>query len=76
MQTIHLVGSEAVQGAGYAMERAAEQMSRAAASLDATIETHRRWMDEWLARFEATVAEINKLNAGVEGRKPAQKGEA
>ena len=67
MDTIHLIGSEAVQGAGYAMERAAHQMTQAAASIDADFERHRRWMEEWLARFEAAVADMTKANTPVDG---------
>ena len=68
METMRLIGAEQVQGAGYVMERAAERMSQAAASIDTDFERHRRWMDEWLARFEAAVAELNKPNGGGEGR--------
>ena len=62
MDMIHLTGSESVQNAGYAMERAAERMNQAAGQIECSLETQRRWMDAWIERFEAAVEKLNTPN--------------
>jgi hypothetical protein len=37
------------------MQHSAEAMKQAANSFDDTLERHRRWMDDWLLRFEAAI---------------------
>lgn len=49
---VTLMGAEQVQTAGHAMSRAAEQMSRAAGSIDDSLLRHQRFLDDWLQRLE------------------------
>ena len=49
---ITLMGSEQIQSAGYAMRQAAEQMNHAAGNLDAALQRHERFMDDWLLRLQ------------------------
>jgi len=53
---MHLVGTEQVQSAGVSMRGAAEEMNRAAMQIDATMERHQRFMDDWLQRLEQVLA--------------------
>jgi IS30 family transposase len=46
-----LLGAEQVQSAGQTMRSAAEQMQRAASTIDESLERHRRFLDDWLTRF-------------------------
>ena len=48
---IHLVGAEQVQTAANTMKAAAEEMSRAASSIQEAIDRNQRFMDDWLTRF-------------------------
>lgn len=57
---IYLQGSEAVENAARSMSYSAEQMQRAAASFDNSLEAQRRYMDEWIGRFENAIESINK----------------
>jgi len=52
---VTLMGAEQVQSAGNRMSSAAEQMSRAASSIDESLRQHQRFLDDWLQRFEATL---------------------
>lgn len=52
METILLIGTEAVESAGRQMASAAEEMLRAAATLEHTLEMHQRFLDDWLMRLE------------------------
>jgi hypothetical protein len=52
---ITLLGAEQVQTAANTMRNAAEEMSRAASNLDYALENHRRYMDDWLSRFETII---------------------
>ncbi len=54
---ITLLGSEGVEKAGYTMRSAAENMNRAATSIDSTLERFQRYMDEYLQRFEQILKE-------------------
>jgi len=49
---ITLLGSEQVQSAASTMARAAEDMNRAASSISAALESHQRFLDDWLSRLE------------------------
>lgn len=49
---ITLLGAEQVQSAASTMRSAAEEMSRAASSIDYSLQQHRQFMDDWLARLE------------------------
>lgn len=59
MGTVQLIGAEDVRSAGYTMQHAADAMKQAANSFDDTLERHRRWMDEWLSRFETAIEKAN-----------------
>lgn len=52
---VTLLGSEQVARAGSSMQSAAEQMSRAASEISEALQRHERFMDDWLARFEAAM---------------------
>lgn len=52
---MHLVGAEDVRSAANTMSSAASEMNSAARSIDWTMEQQRRFMDDWLQRFEAIV---------------------
>lgn len=49
---VTLIGAEQVQTASRLMGEAAAGMNRAASNLDEVLERNRRFMDDWLARFE------------------------
>ena len=51
MESILLIGTEAVQNAGSSMRSAAEQMQRAANQIDESLRMHQRFLDDWLAQF-------------------------
>ena len=53
MDYVTLMGSEQVQSAGIAMRHAAEEMNRAASSIDSSLTQHQRFLDDWLQRVEA-----------------------
>lgn len=55
MSTIYLVGSEDVRAAGNAMTHAANEMQRAAGTIESALDRHRMWMDDWLARLERVI---------------------
>lgn len=48
-----LLGAEAVQSAGNQMASAAQEMNRAAASIEESLDRHRRFLDDWLERIES-----------------------
>ena len=52
---ITLMGSEDVSRAGHRMQSAAEQMSRAASTIDDALFRHQRFLDEWIQRLEAVM---------------------
>lgn len=60
MENIYLNGSEAVERAGYSITAAAEQMTRAASSMDHSLTQHQQFMEDWLSRFEAAVERISR----------------
>jgi hypothetical protein len=49
---IHLIGAEQVEHAARIIDTAADTMNRAAASIDSALENHRRYLEEWIGRFE------------------------
>lgn len=51
MSTIYLVGSEDVRAAGNAMTHAANEMQRAAGTIESALDRHRMWMDDWSITF-------------------------
>lgn len=52
MQSMHLRGSEDVLRAASSMRNAAEEMTRAAANIEGSLERFRMWADEALMRLE------------------------
>lgn len=58
---ITLLGADDVRSGGYAMERAAADINRAAGNFEAVFERHHRFMEDWLQRFEAVVQDVKIL---------------
>lgn len=56
--SIYLHGSEDVQNAGYNMSSAAEQMQRAAASIEESLVRHQQYLDGFMLRFEEAVGRL------------------
>lgn len=56
MEHIYLLGSEQVQTASSQIRSSAEQISRALANFEASLQQHQQWMDNWLLRFEAAMS--------------------
>jgi len=52
MDNINLIGSEDVFRASHNMQNAASEISRAASSMDHSLLEHRRYLDEFIVRFE------------------------
>lgn len=52
---MYLEGSDDVRRASNNMIAAADKMSQAAATMDATLDRHHRFLDDWLQRFEAVL---------------------
>lgn len=52
---VHLVGAEEVSRAAASMRNAAEEMQRAATNIEATLDQHHRFLDDWLSRLDATL---------------------
>ena len=50
-----LMGAEDVSRAGHRMVAAAEQMSRAAGTIDDSLFRHQRFLEDWLQRLEAVL---------------------
>lgn len=55
---ITLLGAEQVQSAASTMSSTAEEMKRAASSMDYTFDAQRRFLDDWLLRFQAVVESL------------------
>lgn len=49
---ITLLGAEDVRRAASNMTAAAHEMSRAAANIEAALQNHQRFLDDWLMRYE------------------------
>ena len=56
MDTVHLIGGEQVSNAGYAMQRAAKEMTEAASAIEWSLSNHRQWADDWLDRLQAIMS--------------------
>ena len=61
MDTMILIGADDVRAGGAAASHAGAEMKQAAATIDYALEQHRRWMDEWLARFETALTGLSSL---------------
>lgn len=57
MNTVHLIGADQVERAGFTIQHAAEQMQSAANSIDASLQQHQRFLDEWLRLLETVLTE-------------------
>lgn len=55
---VTLMGAEEVRSAANTMLSAASEMRAAASSIDSSLEQHRRFLDDWLQRFEAAVSAV------------------
>lgn len=62
--TVTLLGAEEVSSAANRMRSAAEEMSRAAASIDMTLHAHRNFLEDWLARFEQVLRDDREQRNG------------
>jgi hypothetical protein len=60
MNHVYLQGSEDVKSAGHDMQRAAERMKQAAFDIDAALDRHQKFLDDWLTRFEAALRETEE----------------
>jgi hypothetical protein len=60
VDTIHLIGAEQVERAGYKMQEAAQEMQRAVSSLSEELHRQRMFMDEWLLHLRAIIEEVTK----------------
>lgn len=60
VEYMHLIGAEDVRAASNNMRQAADDMQRAAGSISDTLEAQRRYMDEWIGRFESAVKEMRE----------------
>ena len=72
MNSIQLMGAEDVRRAGYQMAEAARLMSQAAGEIDAALQRHRQWAEDWLMRLQDTMKEkevkiVTEGGASVEG---------
>ena len=54
---VTLMGAEQVQSAGNRMLSAAEQMNRAASSIDESLHRHQQFLNDWLQQFATTLDE-------------------
>ena len=52
---ITLLGTEAVTRAGSSMQSAANDMQRAATSIEDSLYRHRMFLDDWILRLEETL---------------------
>jgi len=55
MENVYLIGSEDVSRAAQSMRSAADEMNRAAASIDGSLDRFQRFMDDWLQRLESAM---------------------
>lgn len=57
---VTLLGAESVQRAGSTIRSAAGTMQQAANNMYDAFDRHQRFLDDWLARFEAVVDKLVK----------------
>ena len=57
---IHLIGAEQLSRASHTMMEAAREMQRAAGSISDTLDGQRRYLEEWIGRFENAVKEMRE----------------
>lgn len=56
--SVHLIGAEEVRAAGHRIATAAYEMSRAAASMDATLTLFLQRFEDLVVRIEAAAARV------------------
>ncbi|MDQ4421432.1 hypothetical protein OOT33_13475 [Sphingobium sp. DEHP117] len=56
-ECVHLIGAEDVVRAGSAMSSAADQMQRAASSIEYSLEIHRQFLNDWLSRLDGLLTD-------------------
>lgn len=61
-QYIHLIGAEDVVRAGHNMAGASEVMSRAAQSIDCSVDRLIHNLNDFMFRFEQAIERLEKLN--------------
>lgn len=49
---VTLLGAEDVRSAASTMRQAASEMQSAASSISGSLESHQRFLDDWLQRYE------------------------
>lgn len=54
---ITLLGAEDVRSAAHTMRAAADEMQRAAMSIDASLQQHQRFLDDWLNRLDGVLTD-------------------
>ena len=59
---VHLIGAEDVLKAGASMREAAQEMQRAASSIEDTMFRHRQFLEDWAARL---VTRLEAIDAAV-----------
>lgn len=62
METIYLVGAEDVLRAGNNISGAADTIQSAANSMSGTFGEQKRYMEEWMYRFETAIDKLNLKN--------------
>lgn len=55
---VNLIGVEEVSRAASRMAQAADQMTRAAATIDEALRSHQMFLEDWLSRWQAAHATV------------------
>jgi len=63
MDHIYLQGSDSVERGGNAIRGAAEEMNQAARNIEAALERHQRFMEDWLDRYQQMLV-ADAVNSG------------
>ena len=58
MNTMHLLGAEAVESAARTMSAAADKMKEAARDMDFALTNHQRFLNDWLDRLNIALEEM------------------
>lgn len=57
MESVNLIGAEAVERAGHNMRSAANEIQQAANQIQMALYDHQRFLAEWIERFEQALRE-------------------
>lgn len=63
MDRVVLVGADDVLSGGRMARNAGTDMERAASTIQSSLETHQRYMEEWLVRFEQAIDKFDNAVA-------------